>query len=158
MIGDSVVNLIRQGCHQLTEPVNRGKTVTGALIGTKRLYDFAHRNEDIVMETVSHTHSQKIMSCCHVSFPSILPWKWISAAKSMQKLSPGGILAHRRSGGLCTGATLSSGGRSIIALPATARGKMSRIVPRLSGPVTTARSDVDIIVPSLARLSCAERA
>ena len=41
----------------------------------------------------------------------------------------------------------SPGGHSIIALPATAKGgKISRIAGRLSGPVTTARSDVDVIV------------
>src|SRR6185369_17067252 len=41
----------------------------------------------------------------------------------------------------------SPGGRSIIALPATAKGgKISRITPTLSGPVTTARSEVDVIV------------
>ena len=41
----------------------------------------------------------------------------------------------------------SRGGRSIIALPATAKGgKVSRIAVALSGPVTTARSDVDVIV------------
>ena len=41
----------------------------------------------------------------------------------------------------------SPGGHAIIALPATARGgKVSRITPQLSGPVTTARSEVDVIV------------
>jgi acyl-CoA hydrolase len=41
----------------------------------------------------------------------------------------------------------SPGGHSIIALPATARGgKLSRITVNLAGPVTTARSDVDVIV------------
>jgi acyl-CoA hydrolase len=41
----------------------------------------------------------------------------------------------------------SSGGRSIIALPATAKGgKVSRIAAALCGPVTTPRSDVDVIV------------
>src|SRR3546814_8454524 len=40
----------------------------------------------------------------------------------------------------------SRGGRSIIALSATAKGgTLSKIVPGLSGPVTTARSDVDEI-------------
>jgi acyl-CoA hydrolase len=41
----------------------------------------------------------------------------------------------------------SRGGKSIIALPATARGgKLSRIVASLNDPVvTTARSDVDIV-------------
>ena len=41
----------------------------------------------------------------------------------------------------------SHGGHSMIALPATAQGgKVSRITANLSGPVTTARSDVDVIV------------
>jgi len=44
-------------------------------------------------------------------------------------------------------ANLSTGGRSIIALRATAQGgEISRIVSSLSGPVTTARADVDIVV------------
>ena len=41
----------------------------------------------------------------------------------------------------------SDGGHAVIALPSSAReGKYSRIVSQLSGPVTTARSDVDVIV------------
>ena len=41
----------------------------------------------------------------------------------------------------------SPGGRSIIALPATAKGgAISRITVALSGPVTTARSEVDVII------------
>jgi acyl-CoA hydrolase len=41
----------------------------------------------------------------------------------------------------------SPGGRSIIALPAAAKGgTLSRIGAALSGPVTTARSEVDVVV------------
>jgi acyl-CoA hydrolase len=41
----------------------------------------------------------------------------------------------------------SPGGRSIIALSAAAKGgTISKIVPTLSGPVTTARSEVDVVV------------
>ena len=44
-------------------------------------------------------------------------------------------------------AALSPGGCSMIALPSTAQdGAVSRIVPSLSGPVTTARSDVDVVI------------
>jgi acyl-CoA hydrolase len=42
-------------------------------------------------------------------------------------------------------AVQSEGGVSIIALPATGKKGDSKIVSRLSGPVTTARSDVDVI-------------
>jgi acyl-CoA hydrolase len=42
---------------------------------------------------------------------------------------------------------LASHGRSIIAMPATARGgKISRVVSQLGGVVTTARSDADVII------------
>lgn len=46
------------------------------------------------------------------------------------------------------GARASTGGRSILALPATARDGTSRIVPRLGPgtPVTVARADTDIVV------------
>ena len=41
----------------------------------------------------------------------------------------------------------SQGGYSIIAFPSTSqKGNNSRIVYRLTGPVTTARTDVDIVV------------
>ncbi|WP_407169160.1 acetyl-CoA hydrolase/transferase C-terminal domain-containing protein [Bradyrhizobium sp. ORS 111] len=40
----------------------------------------------------------------------------------------------------------AAGGRSIIALPATVGNKGSRIVPTLGGPMTTGRSEVDIII------------
>jgi acyl-CoA hydrolase len=58
----------------------------------------------------------------------------------------------------------SPGGHSVIALPATARGgSVSRITTALRGPVTTARSDVDVVVTEfgaaeLAGRSIAERA
>lgn len=40
----------------------------------------------------------------------------------------------------------SPGGASIIALPSAAKGgTLPKIVARLSGPVTTARSDVDVV-------------
>ncbi|MEH6660061.1 MAG: acetyl-CoA hydrolase/transferase C-terminal domain-containing protein [Parasphingorhabdus sp.] len=45
------------------------------------------------------------------------------------------------------GATASKGGKSIIACQSTARnGTVSRIVPRLDGPVTTPRNDTHIVV------------
>jgi itaconate CoA-transferase len=62
------------------------------------------------------------------------------------------------------GAYASKGGRSIIAARSTAaKGKFSRIVPRLEGPVTTPRIDTHYIVTefgavNLKGLSSTERA
>ena len=45
------------------------------------------------------------------------------------------------------GAYASRGGKSIIACPSTAaNGKVSRIVARLDGPVTTPRTDTHIVI------------
>jgi itaconate CoA-transferase len=62
------------------------------------------------------------------------------------------LLGHRHSasGGqldFVRGAYASRGGKSIIAVHSTAaHGKVSRIVPRLDGPVTTPRNDVQDVV------------
>jgi itaconate CoA-transferase len=62
------------------------------------------------------------------------------------------------------GAYASKGGKSIIAAPSTAaKGRVSRIVPRLDGPVTTPRIDTHYIVTefgavNLKGLSSTERA
>jgi itaconate CoA-transferase len=62
------------------------------------------------------------------------------------------------------GAYASKGGKSIIAAQSTAaKGKVSRIVPRLDGPVTTPRIDTHYVVTefgaaSLKGLSSTERA
>jgi itaconate CoA-transferase len=62
------------------------------------------------------------------------------------------------------GAYASKGGKSIIAAQSTAaKGKVSRIVPRLEGPVTTPRIDTHYIVTefgavNLKGLSSTERA
>jgi len=58
----------------------------------------------------------------------------------------------------------SPGGASLMVLASTAKkGTISKIVPALSGPVTTARSEVDVVVTEyggvrLRGLSLAERA
>ena len=45
------------------------------------------------------------------------------------------------------GALESKGGRSIVALPSTAkRGQLSRIVVNLQGPATSLRTDADVVV------------
>jgi itaconate CoA-transferase len=62
------------------------------------------------------------------------------------------MLGHQYSGAggqldFVRGATASRGGKSIIACPSTAAdGTISRIVPKLDGPVTTPRNDTQIIV------------
>jgi acyl-CoA hydrolase len=149
MIGDALVNLVEAGViTNSRKPIDTGVSITGALIGSKRLYEFAHRNPDIGLCSTAYTHNAAILAQLNnlVTINSALEVDLTGQVNSEQSGSSylggtGGQVDFVRAG--CR----SPGGHSIIALPATAKGgEISRICVNLSGPVTTARSDVDIIV------------
>ena len=149
MIGDGLVDLVEAGViTNARKPIDPGVSITGALIGTRRLYDFADRNPKIGMRSSAYTHDASVLS----RLPKLV------TLNSAIEVDLTGQVNAEQSGTHYLGGTggqvdfvraglRSPGGRSIIALPATAReGKVSRITANLSGPVTTARSDVDVIV------------
>ncbi len=149
MIGDGLVDLVEAGVvTNALKPLDAGVSITGALIGTRRLYDFSHRNPKIGIRSSAYTHSEKTLSRLQrlVTINSAVEVDLTGQVNAEQSGSQylggtGGQVDYVRAGGR------SPGGRSIIALPATAKGgKVSRIAVALSGPVTTARSDVDVIV------------
>src|SRR5690606_20914172 len=128
--------------------IDRGVTVSGVLIGTRRLYDFCHRNPAVRMHPSSHTHELAVVSRLSrfVSLNSAIEVDLTGqvnaeGARGQYLGAVGGQVDYVRA------ANVSPGGRSIIALPSTAQGgAVSRIVATLSGPVTTARSDVDVVI------------
>ena len=149
MLGNGLVDLVEAGViTNARKPIDRGVSITGALIGTKRLYDFAHRNKAIGMRGSAYTHSEAVLTSLPglVTINSALEVDLTGQVNAEQSGSSylggtGGQVDYVRAG------SRSPGGRSIIALPATAKGgKLSRITAALAGPVTTARSEVDIIV------------
>jgi acyl-CoA hydrolase len=150
MIGDSVIDLIDSGAvTNETKPFDRGVSVTGALLGTKRLYDFAHQNKALVLKPFTFTHNVALLSQID-RFTSLNSAIEIDLSGQVNAEVAGGVYIGAVGGQVdyVRAARRSRGGRSIIAMPATARrGTVSRIVPTLSAPVvTTARSDVDVIV------------
>ena len=149
MIGDGLVDLVEAGVvTNALKPIDAGVSITGALVGTKRLYDFADHNPRIGMRCSAYTHSAAVLARLSrlVTINSALEVDLtgqVNAEQSAGKYlgGTGGQVDYVRAG------SRSPGGRSIIALPATAKdGAISRITSALSGPVTTARSDVDVIV------------
>jgi hypothetical protein len=63
MIGDGLVDLVEAGViTNALKPIDAGVSITGALIGTKRLYEFAHRNPKIAVRSSSYTHSDATLS------------------------------------------------------------------------------------------------
>jgi len=149
MIGDGTVNLIEAGVvNNARKPIDAGVSVTTALIGTNRLYDFAHRNPAIAVRSSAYTHDSAVLSRLRnfVTINSAVEVDLTGQVNAEQRGEhyvggTGGQVEFVRAG------SRSIGGHSIIALPATAKGgRVSRITVNLSGPVTTARSDVDIVV------------
>jgi acyl-CoA hydrolase len=149
MIGDGLVDLVEAGVvTNAMKPLDRGVSITGALIGTRRLYKFADRNPQIGMRSSSYTHSEAVLSRLTglVTINSAMEVDLTGQVNAEQTADQylggtGGQVDFVRAG------SRSPGGHSIIALPATSKGGMvSRIGAVLSGPVTTARSEVDVIV------------
>ncbi|MBD0322542.1 MAG: acetyl-CoA hydrolase/transferase family protein [Aldersonia sp.] len=149
MIGDGLVDLVEAGVvTNARKRIDAGVSITGALIGTKRLYDFAHANPDLRMCPTSYTHDAGVLARLD---------KLVTINSAMEVDLTGQVNAEQ-SGSTYVGGTggqvdfvragsRSPGGHAIMALPATAKGgSISRITTRLSGPVTTARSDVDVVV------------
>lgn len=149
MIGDGLVDLVQAGVvTNARKEIDAGISITGALIGTRRLYDFAHENAAIRMTPATYTHDAAVLARLSrlVSVNSALEVDLTGQVNAEQSGAAylggtGGQVDFVRAG------ARSPGGHALIALPSTAKdGSLSRIVPALSGPVTTVRSEVDVVV------------
>ena len=149
MLGDGLVDLIVAGVvTNARKEIDVGVTINGALIGTRRLYDFAHDNPTIRMTPTSYTHDAAVLgqlsrlvtlnSALEVDLTGQVNAEGSGAAYMG---GTGGQVDFVRAG------ARSPGGHSLMVLAATAKGgALSKIVPALNGPVTTARSEVDVVV------------
>jgi acyl-CoA hydrolase len=147
VISDAVVDLIECGAVTNTgKGMDAGVTVTNHLIGTQRLYRFAHRNRAVAVRPASHTHGHAVLSRLNrlVAINSALE---VGLDGSINAEIADGVMVGGIGGQLdfVRGANASPGGRAIIALPATGPGGRSRIVARVD-TVTTPRADADAIV------------
>jgi acyl-CoA hydrolase len=166
MLGEGFVDLVEAGViTNARKEIDTGISIAGALVGTDRLYRFADRNPAIKMAPATYTHNAAVIvqlanfvainSAVEVDLTGQVNAEAIDGAFLG---ATGGLVDFTRA------AAQSPGGRSITALPATARGgSASRIVATLSGPVTVPRSDADVIVTEfgvaeLKGCSLAERA
>lgn len=149
MLGDGLVELAEAGVlTNARKEIDPGVSINGALIGTRRLYEFAHCNPAIRMAPASYTHDAGVLSRLS---------RLVSINSAMEIDLTGQVNAEA-SGNSYVGGTggqvdfvragaRSPGGHALTALSATAKGgSVSKIVPLLSGPVTTARSEVDVVV------------
>ncbi len=143
LLGDGIVDLAEAGA---LAP-GPGAIVTAALYGTRRLYDFASRNLAVEVHPVTRTHDPSVLRGL-ARLVAVNSAVEVDLTGQVNAESVGGLPVSGAGGQLdfVRGAA-EAGGRSIIALPATAaRGTRSRIVARLSdGVVTTPRTEADLV-------------
>ena len=149
----------------LKKTLNVGKTIYTFAMGQKAMYDFLDDNPSVESWPVDYVTNPFVIAQNEtvISINGTIEIDLTGACNSEYMLghqfsASGGQLDFVR------GAYASKGGKSIIAATSTAaKGKVSRIVPRLSGPVTTPRIDTHWIVTEHGRanmkgLSSTERA
>jgi acetyl-CoA hydrolase len=111
------------------------------LIGSRRLFEFARDNPAVRLRSSEYTHDPRVLSRIE-RFVAINSAVEVDFTGQVNSEVAGGSYLGAVGGApdFMRAASQSSGGVSIVVLPA------SRIVERLSGPVTVARSDAGVVV------------
>lgn len=141
MISDGILSLIECGAvTNARKGIDRRLTVTGAALGSQRLFEAVGARHDIVLFPVSYTHAPRTLA-------EVGP---LTAINSGLEIDLTGQVGAEEVGGRWLGAVggqvdffraaAAGGGKPILVLPA------DRIMRSLSGPVSTSRSDVDWVV------------
>ena len=148
IIDDGGMALIRNGnVTGANKPLDTHRHVTGMAIGTRGLMDWLAGTPQVLFRGANYTHEMGVIR----QLPG-----FVSVNSAVEVDLMGQVNAEYAGGRQISGtggsvdfmraARLSPGGRSIIAMNATARGgTASRIVPRVQ-VVTALRTDVDIVV------------
>jgi len=147
-LGDAVAELARKGViTNAHKPIDRGVTVGGVLFGTKKLFDFVHRNPSVRLASSEYTHDAQVLAKFE-RFVAINSAVEVDLTGQVNAEVAAGSYVGAVGGALdfIRAANQSSGGASLIVLPSCIGTRVSRIVAALSGPVATPRSETGIIV------------
>lgn len=151
LISDGIIELMKSGVvNNSQKTFHPGKTVTSFAVGSQALYDFVDRNPHVEFYPSEYVNSptniarnDKMVSI-NSALEVDLTGQVVSDSLGYQFYSGiGGQVDFSR------GASMSKGGKPIIALPSTAKnGTISRIVPTISegSGVVTSRGHVHYVV------------
>jgi len=150
MLGDVGADLMQCGAvTNAFKNIDRGLTTAGVLMGTQRLYAYAHENRQLNLRPYSHTHAVSVIAQLD-NFVAVNSAVEVDLTGQVNAEIVNGQYVGATGGQVdfTRGAQLAKNGRSIVALPsATKNAQQSRIVARIaSGSVTTLRTDADVIV------------
>lgn len=142
MLSDGVIPLIENGViNNSLKKLNRGKSVTSFMVGTRRLYDFVNDNPAVRVMDIGYVNDTSIIrqnqKVTAINSALELDLTGQVCADSLGTYQYSGIGGQMD---FIHGASLSEGGKPIIALPSVTSKGESRIVPFLregAGVVTT---------------------
>jgi acetyl-CoA hydrolase len=147
IINDAALRLIQAGVATgERKTLDRRVAIGGLIGGTEELFRFADRNPALELRATAYTHDPGVLGGSHqlVAINAALEVDLTGQVNSE-------VAAGRYVGAIggavdfLRGAARSRGGVPIVALPSTSRGA-SRIVAKLSGPVSTPRSEEIVVV------------
>jgi acyl-CoA hydrolase len=142
MFSDGVIPLIQRGIiNNSQKKLNTGRSVTSFITGTRKLYDFVNDNPGVRVMDISYVNDTSIIR----QNPKVAAINSAIEIDLTGQICSDSIGTYQYSGiggqmDFIHGASLSEGGKPIIALPSQTNKGISRIVPFLkegAGVVTT---------------------
>lgn len=151
MVGDGIMTLVEAGAiTNARKNFMPGKMVATFALGSKKLYQFLHRNQALEMHPVSLTNDPYIAGqnddLHAINATMQIDFLGQCGSESL------GFLPYSGTGGqtdFVRAANRSKGGKAFIVLPSTAKNDtISRIVPCLSAGthVSTTKNDINYVV------------
>lgn len=150
MFSDGVIDLILNNViNGNYKKINRGRTLSTFVMGSKRLYDYVDDNPFVEMRASNYTNNPAFIQ----QNPRMVAINSAIEVDLTGQVCADSIGSNMYSGvggqvDFIRGASLSEGGKAIIALPSVTKNGVSRIVPMLkpgAGVVTT-RAHVHYVV------------
>ena len=142
MFSDGIIPLIEKGVvTNQHKKKHRGKTVTSFLLGSRKLYDFVDDNPSVIVLAIDYVNDTAVIR----TNPKVTAINSAIEVDITGQICSDSIGTYHYSGvggqmDFVRGASLSEGGKPIIALPSTTAKGISRIVASLkpgAGVVTT---------------------
>ena len=148
LIDDGGMRLIQQGIlNGARKAIDTGRHITGMALGSDDLMQWLASERNVVFRGANHTHEVNVIRQLD-GFVSVNSAVEVDLFGQVNAEMAGGRQISGTGGSVdfMRAAKASKGGRSIVAMNATARGgSVSRIVPKVE-MVTALRTDVDTVV------------
>lgn len=157
MLSDGVIPLIENGViNNSHKKLNRGKSVTAFMVGTRKLYDFIDDNPSVIVMDISYVNDTSVIR----QNPRVTAINSAIEIDLTGQVCADSIGTYQFSGiggqmDFIHGASLSQGGKPIIALPSVTSKGVSRITPFLNqgAGVVTTRGHVHWVVTEYGKVN-----